>query len=120
MCAGALESDFEAGGISILSRVGAGLLGLTTGQSIMWPDRAGKQRPLRIIEVMKGVADAIGDTCRFCALLDALLGHLCQNFAWDRRLGRYPVVGTPCASGTMSNAMLIRSSSSPLGIVQCS
>ncbi len=80
MCAGALESDFEAGGISILSRVGAGLLALTTGQSIMWPDRAGKQQPLRIIEVMKGVADAIGDTCRFCALLDALLAHFMPKF----------------------------------------
>jgi len=48
------ESDVEAGRISILSLVGAGLLGLKTGQSIMWPDRTGKQRPLRIIEVMQG------------------------------------------------------------------
>lgn len=45
------EADIAAGRISILSLVGAGLLGLRSGQSIMWPDRSGKQRPLRIIEV---------------------------------------------------------------------
>lgn len=44
-------ADIEAGRISILSLVGAGLLGLRPGQSIAWPDRAGKQRPLRIMEV---------------------------------------------------------------------
>jgi len=44
-------ADIEAGRISILSLVGAGLLGLRPGQSISWPDRAGKQRALRIIEV---------------------------------------------------------------------
>lgn len=48
------EADFDAGRISILSLVGAGLLGLKAGQSIMWPDRAGKERPLRIIDVMQG------------------------------------------------------------------
>ena len=44
-------ADIEAGRISILSLVGAGLLGLRPGQSILWPDRAGKQRALRIMEV---------------------------------------------------------------------
>ena len=44
-------ADIEAGRISILSLVGAGLLGLRPGQSISWPDRAGKQRALRIMEV---------------------------------------------------------------------
>jgi len=48
------EADFDAGRISILTLVGAGLLGLKAGQSIMWPDRAGKERPLRIIDVMQG------------------------------------------------------------------
>ena len=48
------DADIEAGRISILSLVGAGLLGLRTGQSILWPDRAGKQRPLRIIDVIHG------------------------------------------------------------------
>ena len=46
------EADIEAGRISILSLVGAGLIGLKQGQSIMWPDRAGNQRRLRIIDVM--------------------------------------------------------------------
>lgn len=45
------EADIEAGKVSILSLVGAGLLGLRTGQSISWPDRAGHNRPLRIIAV---------------------------------------------------------------------
>lgn len=44
-------ADIEEGRISILSLVGAGLLGLRPGQSISWPDRAGKQRALRIMEV---------------------------------------------------------------------
>lgn len=48
------EADIEAGRISILSLVGAGLLGLRPGQSISWPDRTGKQRTLRIIEVDQG------------------------------------------------------------------
>lgn len=45
-------ADIEAERISILSLVGAGLLGLRTGQSIMWPDRAGKQQLLRIVDVV--------------------------------------------------------------------
>ena len=45
------HADIAVGRISILSLVGAGLLGLKPGQSISWPDRAGKQRALRIMEV---------------------------------------------------------------------
>lgn len=45
------HADIAEGRISILSLVGAGLLGLKPGQSISWPDRAGKQRALRIMEV---------------------------------------------------------------------
>lgn len=48
------DADIEAGRISIMSLVGAGLLGLRTGQSISWPDRAGKPRALRIIGVDQG------------------------------------------------------------------
>ena len=48
------HADIAAGRISILSLVGAGLLGLKPGQSISWPDRAGKQRALRIMEVDQG------------------------------------------------------------------
>jgi len=45
------DADIEAGRISILSLVGAGLLGLRAGQSISWPNRDGHERPLHIIEV---------------------------------------------------------------------
>lgn len=48
------DADIEAGRISIVSLVGAGLLGLKTGQSIAWPDRSGHKRTLRIIEVTQG------------------------------------------------------------------
>ena len=47
------DTDIDAGRISILSLVGAGLLGLKPGQSIRWPDRAGRHRELRIIAVMQ-------------------------------------------------------------------
>lgn len=47
------DADIEAGRISILSLVGAALLGLKPGQSILWPDRTGKQRALRIIDVVQ-------------------------------------------------------------------
>lgn len=45
------EADIEAGKISVLSLVGAGLIGLTVGQSIPWPDRDGHERLLRILKV---------------------------------------------------------------------
>ncbi len=48
------DADIEAGRISILSLVGAGLIGLRPEQSISWPDRSGQRRTLRIIEVSQG------------------------------------------------------------------
>lgn len=45
------EADIESGRISILTPIGAGLIGLKTGQSIQWPDRDGKDHVLRIIKV---------------------------------------------------------------------
>lgn len=45
------EADIESGRISILTPIGAGLIGLKTGQSIRWPDRDGKDHVLRIIKV---------------------------------------------------------------------
>ncbi len=48
------DADIAAGRISILSRAGAGLLGLRTGQSIMWLDRSGKQRLLQVVDVVHG------------------------------------------------------------------
>lgn len=44
-------ADIAAGRVSILTPVGAGLIGLRTGQSIMWPDRGGQEHRLTIIAV---------------------------------------------------------------------
>lgn len=45
------EADISAGRISILTPVGAGLIGLREGQSITWPDREGHERKLSIVKV---------------------------------------------------------------------
>lgn len=45
------EADMAAGKLSILSHVGAGLIGLAEGQTIHWPDRSGAERVLRIATV---------------------------------------------------------------------
>lgn len=44
-------ADIAAGRVSILTPVGAGLIGLRTGQSILWPDRNGEEHRLTIIDV---------------------------------------------------------------------
>lgn len=45
------EADIEAGRISILTPIGVGLIGLREGQSILWPDRGGKERTLTLKKV---------------------------------------------------------------------
>jgi regulator of nucleoside diphosphate kinase len=45
------EADIAAGRISVLTPVGAGLIGLSEGQSIQWPDREGHTRILKILKV---------------------------------------------------------------------
>lgn len=45
------DADIAAGRVSILTPVGAGLIGLSEGQSILWPDREGRSRRLRIVRV---------------------------------------------------------------------
>ncbi|WP_447754386.1 nucleoside diphosphate kinase regulator [Sphingopyxis fribergensis] len=47
------DADISAGRISILTPVGAGLIGLSVGQSINWPDRGGAQHRLTIIAVQQ-------------------------------------------------------------------
>lgn len=47
------DADIAEGRISILTPVGAGLLGLRVGQSISWPDRAGQERLLTIESVVQ-------------------------------------------------------------------
>lgn len=48
------EADIAAGRISVLTLIGAGIIGLSEGQSILWPDRDGHQRRLRIEQVRQG------------------------------------------------------------------
>ncbi|MEO9132163.1 MAG: nucleoside diphosphate kinase regulator [Sphingomonas sp.] len=45
------DADIETGRISILTPIGAGLIGLSTGDAIVWPDRLGHERRLRIVSV---------------------------------------------------------------------
>ena len=45
------EADISTGRISILTPVGAGLIGMTAGSSICWPARDGQERILRIVNV---------------------------------------------------------------------
>ena len=47
------EADIEKGLISILTPMGAGLFGLSTGQSIDWPDLEGRERRIRILAVRR-------------------------------------------------------------------
>lgn len=50
------EADIEAGRISILTPVGAGLIGLARGQSIDWPCPGGRARVIRILSVTQPAA----------------------------------------------------------------
>lgn len=49
------EADIAAGRISILTPVGAGLIGLREGQSILWPDRDGRERALTVVKVVRAL-----------------------------------------------------------------
>ena len=47
------EADVEDGKVSILTPIGAGLIGLRTGQSIDWPGLDGRSRVLTILDVAR-------------------------------------------------------------------
>lgn len=49
------EADIEDGRLSILTPVGAGLIGLGKGQSIDWPCPSGRARVLRILNVTRPI-----------------------------------------------------------------
>ena len=51
------QADIAANRISILTPVGAGLIGLHDGQSILWPDREGNERRLTIVKVRQASCD---------------------------------------------------------------
>lgn len=46
------EEDIDAGRISILTPVGAALLGLSEGQSIEWETRSGESRTLTVLRLL--------------------------------------------------------------------
>lgn len=47
------DADIQTGAISILTPIGAGLIGLREGQSIAWPNREGKEQILKIVKVSR-------------------------------------------------------------------
>jgi regulator of nucleoside diphosphate kinase len=47
------DANIAEGRISILTPIGAGLIGLSVGQSINWPDRGGAEHRLTIIAVQQ-------------------------------------------------------------------
>ena len=51
------EANIALGQISILTPVGAALYGLSTGQSIDWPDLSGQPRRIRILAVRRPEAN---------------------------------------------------------------
>lgn len=46
-----VDADIEAGRISVLTPIGAGLIGLSAGQAIDWPDLEGRERRIEIVAV---------------------------------------------------------------------
>jgi regulator of nucleoside diphosphate kinase len=52
------DADIAVGRISILTPIGAGLIGLGEGQQILWPDRDGRERNLTIVRVSQPAAAA--------------------------------------------------------------
>jgi len=47
------DADIAENKISVLTPVGAGLIGLSAGQSIVWPDRDGHDRVLKVLRVTR-------------------------------------------------------------------
>ncbi len=52
------NADIEAGRISILTPTGVGLIGLSAGQSIDWPDRLGHSHRLKVLSVEQPMGQA--------------------------------------------------------------
>jgi regulator of nucleoside diphosphate kinase len=47
------EADMAQGKVSVLTPIGAGLIGMRRGGTIGWPNRSGQYRDLRIVEVIQ-------------------------------------------------------------------
>lgn len=52
------EADISQGKISILTPIGAALIGLSAGQSIMWTTRDGRRQRMTVLTVEREVAAA--------------------------------------------------------------
>lgn len=50
------EADLDQNRLSVLTLIGAGLIGMQEGASISWPDKAGHVRMLRIAKVTQPAA----------------------------------------------------------------
>ena len=53
------EADIEAGRVSVMTSVGAGLIGMSEGQEISWPCPDGRPRILRILAVRRQTAAGV-------------------------------------------------------------
>jgi regulator of nucleoside diphosphate kinase len=51
------EADSDSGKISVLAPVGAALIGLRVGQSIVWPVPNGRKRRIEVLSVSKEVQE---------------------------------------------------------------
>lgn len=51
------EADIGSGRISVMTPIGAALIGLSTGQTILWPSRDGREQALSIVNVEHPEAD---------------------------------------------------------------
>jgi regulator of nucleoside diphosphate kinase len=47
------QADMARGKVSVLTPIGAGLIGIRCGGTIAWPNRSGQYRSLRIVEVIQ-------------------------------------------------------------------
>jgi regulator of nucleoside diphosphate kinase len=56
------EADFAQGRISILTPIGAALIGLSPGQSIAWTARDGRRHRLTVLSVAQPDAEPAGST----------------------------------------------------------
>ena len=45
------DANMDENRLSVLTLVGAGLIGMRAGSAIDWPDRSGRERCLRIVDV---------------------------------------------------------------------
>jgi len=56
------EADMTRGKVSVLTPIGAALIGIRRGGTIDWPNRSGQYRSLRIIEVIQPARSAMAES----------------------------------------------------------